>query len=97
MQQFKKEKNTKKKGKKGPITIRPDIVLVFVIICFLLAVFHKYTSDEHFVFFHIFKYLYLKNILSQTIDHNMHSKILFNIKQYIEMVILAIEKLSLQI
>ena len=38
------------KRKKGPITIRPDIVLVFVIICFLLAVFHKYTSDENFFF-----------------------------------------------
>jgi hypothetical protein len=47
--------------------------------------------------FGIFKYLYFKNIISQTIDHNRYSKNSFNIKYNIEMVTLVIDKLSLLI
>jgi hypothetical protein len=42
LQQFKKKRIQRKKG---PITIRPDIVLVFVIICFLLAAKGDVISD----------------------------------------------------
>ena len=74
------------KRKKGPITIRPDIVLVYVIICF-----------QYFINIQVTRIFFLNFIISQTIDHNMYSKISFNIKQYIEMVILVIDRLSLQI